>query len=44
MINNDYSESNMCKFNFCTYYDYTNEKCSKDICIKLKKNGKGRFT
>ena len=38
MINLDYEESNMCKFNFCPYYDFENDKCSRNICIKVEKN------
>ena len=26
MENYDYNESNMCKFNFCPYYDFENDK------------------
>ena len=25
MENYDYNESNMCKFNFCPYYDFEND-------------------
>ena len=37
MINLDCGESNMCKFNFCSYYDFKNDKCIRNICIKLDK-------
>lgn len=33
--NFDSGESNMCKFNFCQYYDFENDKCSRNTCIKL---------
>lgn len=43
MENFNWEESNMCKFNFCPYYDFENDKCSRDICIKLENDGnKGR--
>lgn len=42
MENFDWEESNMCKFNFCPYYDFENDKCSRDICIKLENDGNRR--
>ena len=32
MENLSHTESNMCKFNFCPYYDFENDKCSLTIC------------
>ena len=41
MENLDWAESNMCKFNFCPYYDFERDKCIRNICIKCEKdNGK----
>lgn len=43
MENFNWEESNMCKFNFCPYYDFENDKCSRNICIKLENyDNKGR--
>lgn len=37
MENIDWEESNMCKFNSCPYYDLENDKCSREVCVKLDK-------
>lgn len=39
MKNLDWEENNMCKFNFCPYYDFEKEECIFEFCkIKLDKN------
>lgn len=38
MVNLDWEESNMCKFDMCKYYDYYKDQCSRNCCIKLEKN------
>lgn len=37
MENYNWEESNICKFDMCTYYDYNNDKCSLNMCKKLDK-------
>lgn len=36
MMNLDYEESNMCKFNNCEYYNYDKQECCLRICKNLK--------
>ena len=38
MKNLDFEESCNCKFLGCKYYDYDNDYCLRDICIKLVKD------
>lgn len=34
-MNTDFGEDkNICIFNCCIYYDFENNKCSKDFCYK----------
>jgi len=37
MENLDWEESCNCKFNMCKFYDYKDNKCIRENCIKLEK-------